>query len=713
MGKNQRVWFRLFAVLLCSFTLVGLLSQTKPDHSDITAKKGELHLEKWNLDQDGPIDLNGEWEMYWGRLLTPDSFTGGIPLQPSYMSLPASWNSSGYPAEGYATFRLRIHWDAIPQVIALHFVSVASSHVVWVDGVQAGSMGQVGTSEADSVPENAPVYYVVQPKSKSTEIVVQVANFDHRRGGIWESVELSTPKQMHDLSLRRLAMDLILFGSLFMMAIYHLILYTMRRRDRSTLYFGLFCLIVSVRTLLLGESFLYSLIPELGWEIRLRLEYWGAFLGVPIFAMFIRELYPDETSKLVTRTLAFAGVALSVITAFTAPIFFTKLIYVYQPILILSGLYSFAAILRATVRLRYGAGLAATGVAIYVFSLVNDILYFNEVIKTGSYSPFGLFAFIALHSAVLSMKFSRALTSEEHFSQQLAQQAQEVQQLNERLQEMNRGLEATIAERTHELRRSNRHLAQKAAELGQMDDARRQLLSNISHELRTPMTSIRGYVEALLDDVIVKPDERRHYLQLILNKMIGLNRLIADLFELSKLESGQPDLLFHSVPLTAFLARTRQKYEMDIVSSGMVFVWNDSALAEVPPHACVVLDPERIDQVLTNFVSNAIRCTPAGGSVGFSFATRAGTRGEEQVQELLVQVEDTGKGIDEDELPLLFDRFYQGHKEAAGGSGLGLAIAKEIVTHHGGSIWAMPREEGGSTFGFSLLLYVDEEEELM
>jgi signal transduction histidine kinase len=324
-----------------------------------------------------------------------------------------------------------------------------------------------------------------------------------------------------------------------------------------------------------------------------------------------------------------------------------------------------------------------------------------------------MFVFVVLYAAVLSIKFSRALTAEERMTQRLAEQTQEVQLLNERLQELNRGLEAGIAERMNELRQTNEHLAQQAAEIARIDGARRQLLSNISHELRTPMTSIRGYVEALLDNVIESPSEQRHYLRLILNKMIGLGRLISDLFELSKLESGHPDLQFRSLPARLFLERTREKYELDVVGSGLHFEWEDGEIAALPDKTSVVLDTERIDQVLTNLIANAVRSTPPGGTIRLKFLTQWGQRGgePEPVRELVVQVEDTGAGIDEGDLPFIFERFYKGNDSAAGGAGLGLAIAKEIVAHHGGKLWVESEKGRGSTFGFTLLLYEETETE--
>lgn len=680
------------------------------------AERGAIDLSGWSLLRDGPIELKGEWEFYWHALLTPEELQRGT-VPPAYMTLPASWKGRIDPeagnaltADGYATYRLHVRLHDTPGLLALRTNSIATAYRLWVNGVPLGGLGRVGTSKADSKPQAAASVTTFYVERDTLDIVFQVSNFDHRRGGLWESVELGTPDSLQSRHERNQAFDLMMFGSLFMMGIYQLGLFTFRRKDRSTLYFGVFCLLCALRTLLVGEQFIYRLFPEFDWETRIRLEYVDMFIAFPVFAFFMRELFPKELPRLAIKAFCAIAAVYTGVTLLTEASIFTEWMPSYQAILIASSVYLLAMVVLAAMRRRSGAQLAAAGGLIYMMTVFNDVLYFDGFIHTGSYSSAGLFAFVALYSILLSIKFVRALTAEEKLSRRLASNADHVRELNERLKHLNRSLEAAVAERTQELRLSNEHLARKHAELMKMDSARRQLLSNISHELRTPLTSIRGYAEALLDQVIVKPEEQRHYLLLMLNRMIGLNRLISDLFELSKLESGRPDLDFRSMPVGLLLERIRDKYESDVKRSGLEFEWNALSLSELAPSVCVVLDPERIDQVIENLVTNAVRCTEIGGRIALRFRVQTGNRGGEPVRELAVQVEDTGPGIADQDIPFLFERFYRGKAATAGGSGLGLAIAKEIVTHHGGLIWAESTLGQGSTFGFTLLLYDEEEQ---
>ena len=240
-------------------------------------------------------------------------------------------------------------------------------------------------------------------------------------------------------------------------------------------------------------------------------------------------------------------------------------------------------------------------------------------------------------------------------------------------------------------------------EMMQSEKSRHVLLTNISHELRTPITSILGYVSALLDGTITMKEARVNYLELIQSKALRLQRLIQDLFELTQLESGQSSFNFSQVTVSEFIQNSLQKCEWDVSHAGIAY----QLVNEVSPNDLnreIIMDIERIHQVISNLVFNAIRHTPESGLIVFRTSLCNG----EDHQQLQVSIIDNGVGIDENDLKHIFERFYRGGRNRGStyeGSGLGLTISREIIEFHGGRIWAESQLNEGSRFCFTLPLY--------
>jgi signal transduction histidine kinase len=227
-----------------------------------------------------------------------------------------------------------------------------------------------------------------------------------------------------------------------------------------------------------------------------------------------------------------------------------------------------------------------------------------------------------------------------------------------------------------------------SAELAVLEKSRRDLVANVSHELKTPITAIRAHLENLADGV-EQPEPKT--LQVMLAQTERLGRLVDQLLDLSRLESGEVPMYMDVTALEPIVARVLSE-----ISVGRAVT--DVALRnEVPTELAATADAERIHQVLYNLVDNAVRFTPPGGAVVVA-ATRQGERVD-------VAVRDTGVGIAREHLPRLFERFYRAdasRSREGGGTGIGLAIARSIVEAHGGRIIAASEPGHGSTFTFDL-----------
>ena len=230
------------------------------------------------------------------------------------------------------------------------------------------------------------------------------------------------------------------------------------------------------------------------------------------------------------------------------------------------------------------------------------------------------------------------------------------------------------------------------ATLATEERARRGLIASVSHDLRTPLTSLRLLVEALDDDLVTEPAMRRDYLRRIATNVHAVSALIDDLFELSRLESGEVRWTMERVMLDELVQETIEAMRPH-AEAGAVAVRAELA----PQLAAAQANPEQIQRVLFNLIQNAIRHTPADGSV----VVRAAPATEGAIE---IEVADTGPGIAGDERDHVFEPFFQGTARGArsdGGAGLGLAISRAIVEAHGGRIW-LADAEGGTCVRFRL-----------
>ncbi|MFD1031282.1 ATP-binding protein [Metaplanococcus flavidus] len=284
--------------------------------------------------------------------------------------------------------------------------------------------------------------------------------------------------------------------------------------------------------------------------------------------------------------------------------------------------------------------------------------------------------------------------------------------LTQEITSLNYFLERNVKERTMALEITNMNLVTVNDEIQEMEKSRNEMLSTISHELGTPITLIHSYIQAVKESIIDEKNPR--YLDMIHNKLLMLERLTEDLVELAKYKSGNMTLRFESVRVADWQERLIQGMEADVTQSGRVFEYIETSTEELQEGYLLSIDVNRIDQVFSNILWNAVKHTSSiDGKISISTEIisrdkKDGILDPENFDgELIIKISDTGNGISEDILPHIFDRFFKmdvPNKQQ--GSGLGLAIAKEIILSHKGEIWAESKIGKGSTFYVALPLTI-------
>lgn len=233
-------------------------------------------------------------------------------------------------------------------------------------------------------------------------------------------------------------------------------------------------------------------------------------------------------------------------------------------------------------------------------------------------------------------------------------------------------------------------LIQDLTRVRRLETVRRDFISNISHELRTPLASLKALTETLQDGALSDPEAAPRFLGRMVTEVDALAQMAQELLDLSRIESGQVELLLKSVSPKQLLSSAADRMHMQVERAGL-------SLQVICPDDLpkVNADEPRIEQVLVNLIHNAVKFTRPGGEVALSAEAGEGI--------VRFAVKDTGVGIPSDDIPRIFERFYRVDKSrSGGGTGLGLSISRHLIESHSGWIWAESTEGEGSTFYFTL-----------
>jgi signal transduction histidine kinase len=685
------------AIFLFLLILVFLLPAPALANHSMQWTNGYVDATGWDNSIENSITLSGEWEFYWEQLLSPESFQEqNQPLNPGFIQVPSQWGGLAWrdkplTNQGYGTYRLQIELPTgmNNRTLAIYVRSVATSYHLYVNGELLAVNGRVGDSSHTMVARNTPQVIYFQPKQGINEIIIQVSNFVQRKGGIWEPIRLGDAQTITQDRNGRIIQDIFTFGCLFIMGIYHVGLYLFRKKDKAPLYFGVLCLAISARVLVLGETLVMSMLPFIPWEIGVKAEYLSVSIAFMMIVLFVNAQYPSRLSKLTNKVSWFIQLSIMCLILFTTANIYTHIMLPYQLLVALPTLvYAIAIYIRAARTREEGSVHNFIGFIMLATAVANDILYYNQVIATGSWIPLGLLFFLLTQSLNVASRFSKSFKTTETLSTQL--------------QLTNTRLEQKVSERTASLSETNVRLEAVNMELNKSEQSRILLLANISHELNTPITSVKGFARAMMDDIIVAADYSR-YARRIYDRTLLLERIIADLIELTKLETRQLSFHFEEQPALQLLRRMFDQYETELFEdNGNQLIWDDSAMTISSDQEVLIrVDVVRLEQVFSNLLSNARKYSTNVGDIRITIQLRALS---EDKHSLIVQVIDPGPGIAEVDMPFIFNRFYRSKHNSSrqSGTGLGLTICKEIIEYHHGHIGYIQKNETESVFYFQL-----------
>lgn len=394
----------------------------------VLVKDGRLDLANYSFEKQGNVNLRGRWHFVWHNYVSADEFAKySSKNSVKTVAVPDVWNSFEQNGKrvggvGYGTYHLSIQLPAhaVNQPMALKMRDVGTAYRLFINGQEKFAAGQPGMSNQTTQPEYRPNVIYFTPQKREISLLIHCANFHYTKGGLWEEIILGRAGAINRLANKNLGYDLFLIGALIIMALYHFGLYLLRTKEKSTLLFGLFALILGVRSLLRSEMFIYTLWPDFPFVWHVRLEYICFYAALPIFYWFSKMVFFPYKGKIFGQGLSAITAVFLLSVIFTKPVFFTGYVIHFELVVVVAALFIIFIMVRAARADMDGAYSAIIGFGLFFLTIINDILRMNLVITTPELAPLGFFLFIFSQSFMLSQRFSRAFHNIEILTEDLS-----------------------------------------------------------------------------------------------------------------------------------------------------------------------------------------------------------------------------------------------------------------------------------------------------
>lgn len=618
-----------------------------------TVKEGYADLSHSTFDR--PIDLSGSWEFYYNQLLTPEDFRN--PRQLEWMPVPGSWGWQGKPVLGFATYRVRLTMPDQEHDLSMYFPIINSSAKVWINGFLEAETGLVGTDKNHYDAVLTSTIVSLPEKVRDLDIVIQVANFSFYEGGIHSVPQVDkTPSIFKRINLANGIVNFFA-GSLIAMFIYQLILYFLFHRGKPYLWLSLICLGVAVRALIVhdGSFLLPNLFVAIDWEYWKKLEF-GSVYGISaFFPLYVYNLFPDDAPRKPLYYFVGVAVILCATVLFTTQPTYGLLLDVSHVSLLMGFVYAIYSVGKAWRTGNKDARVILFGVlAAFPFILV-------EILKNTKLRLLEVQFVYLVEMGVLVFLLFQVYLLANHYSKSF-----------NKLQVLNLDLEKIVSERTTELSTANK--------------VKDRLLSVISHDVKSPLNSLRGILR-IYNTGAIKQEEFGKYALQIEDDLNRTGLLVENILHWTSSQLKGVQVRKESFDLYTLIEENADLFRT-IAANKKITIHHNA-----PKNVKIITDRNVMNLVLRNLLANAIKFSNEGGEIRILVGIENHT--------MTLMVKDNGVGMDEEAMQSVLGRLGKLSTSGTGmekGTGMGLALCREFVLKAGGQMSVESSPGKGSTF---------------
>lgn len=666
LSNNQGLKF------VCCFIIVMLSTQYLFGFEQQNNEVTTIDLQKTAITKSTEIVLDAGWLFYWNQLIEPGNFEPNKPFKKVALT---NWtqftlsNNENLPSFGYATYRILISIPKERPHISLYIPAAYASSKTWINGDLISEIGHLGTSKSETLHRRFSQIIPLNTNETDFEIVIQVANFYHKKGGIDKPLILGSSNLLHNKRSKQIIADMIFIGCLGFIGIFFLLFFLFYwNKDKAILYFAILCISLSYMALSDRYAPFAEIFESASWIILTKIEYIVLFLAGASASLFFYSIFANFVPKLYSKIIVYSFCFLALLVIFLPPPHFTKLLLPFLILMIIDLIYVYFVIMKTIIISRRHESILLL-VSMSLVSIIFSVHIFFFLGESGNamiYVNFGYILVFLLLSMLLMTRFSNSFKELERTKELALEQKKEISIKSKELSNMNL-----------ELKENLKHLKKSNAELDGFNHI-------VSHDLKAPLVAMHTLVSFIEEDLdtTLDNDVQLHF-KLLKDRVSKMFALINGLLEYSKITKGK---------------KSKELFSLNDLLTEIVEIvdtQNEHTIHLPPEDLEMYTNKIELEHVFLNLLSNSIKHNDKNSTlINITFSKLP--------NKYVFFVSDNGPGIEAKYHTKIFEMFSQLNvSNEVESTGIGLSIVKKIVSENHGVISVTSEKGIGTTIKFS------------